>query len=493
MNTLTRVQRQKEFIFEAKIRRDPIYESVYASTRYLVEAKLTQDQIKQVFQSVSDTLASDKSNRTALGKGADAVSKGAAAVGGAWNKVKTAISNSGPVSGFDVTIDKLQGGIIDKLGGKGGTVAKSLTAYREFAKKHPIMQGAVYAIFVAAAAAATGGGPLAVGAIAGGLKLADRLLQGDKASSAIWKGFKAGAIGAAAAGIAGMLQGGGSAADAAANAKAAATGSKASGAENLAGAKASGAKAAAASMKSDMLQYAVKQGDTLSDIAQRANTSVDLLLKANPQITNPDVIRAGMKISVPDVFGAVYDKGVGTAADTAAKLARGIYRENRYIDVSKTTKFRQLAESRGYKVSTVYFTQAGVGHIFENVVTEGMWDRIKGAAKSVASNITNKITFDKLDMNWRRTGDNPVEGSVDSEKVKEFLRSQGVKDEIIDAAMSKTKKTLSQTKNAIRKRAARAKARAAKAAALTPAPTPKRKKKPAAAAPAPVDRFDGRE
>lgn len=423
-------------IFESKIRREPIYESVYASTRYLVEANLTQDQIKQVFQTVSDNLAGDKSNRTALGKGADVVGKGAAAVSGAWNKVKSAIASSGPVTGFDVTIDKLQGGILDKLGGKGGKVAKTLTAYREFAKKHPIMQGAVYAIFVAAAAVATGGGPLAIGAIAGGLKLADRLLQGDKASSAIWKGFKAGAIGAAAAGIAGMLQGGDTAADAAANAKAAATGSKASGAENLAGAKASGAKAAAASIKSDMLQYAVKQGDTLSDIAQRANTSVDLLLKANPQITNPDVIKAGMKISIPDVFGSVYDKGVGTAADTAAKLARGVYRENRYIDVNKTTRFRQLAESRGLEVSTVYFTQAGVNRVFENVVTEGMWDRLKGAVKSGISSATNKVTFDKLDMNWRRGG-NPVEGSVDSEKIKDFLRSQGVKDDVIDAAISK--------------------------------------------------------
>ena len=435
-------------IFESKIRREPIYESVYASTRYLVEADLTQDQIKQVFQTVSDNLAGDKSNRTALGKGADVVSKGAAAVGGAWNKVKSAISTSGPVSGFDVTIDKLQTGIMDKLGGTGGKVGKALTAYREFAKKHPIMQGAVYAIFVAATAVATGGsGPLAIGAIAGGLKLADRLLQGDKASSAIWKGFKAGAVGAAAAGIAGMLQGGDTAADAAANAKAAATGSKVSGAENLAGAKSSGAenlagakasgvKAAAASAKSDFLQYAVKQGDTLSDIAQRANTSVDLLMKANPQITNPDVIKAGMKISIPDVFGSVYDKGVGTAADTAAKLARGVYRENRYIDLTKTNKFRQLAESRGLEVSTVYFTQAGVTRIFENVITEGMWDRLKGAVKSGISSATNKVTFDKLDMNWRRGG-NPAEGSVDSEKIKEFLRSQGVKDDVIDAAMSK--------------------------------------------------------
>jgi len=464
MTTLTRVQtqRKQDMIFEAKIRHEPIYESVYSSTRYLVEADLTQDQIKQVFQTVSDNLAGDKSNRTALGKGADVVSKGAAAVGGAWNKVKSAISTSGPVSGFDVTIDKLQGGILDKLGGKGGKVAKALTAYREFAKKHPIMQGAVYAIFVAATAVATGGsGPLAIGAIAGGLKLADRLLQGDKASSAIWKGFKSGAVGAAAAGIAGLLHGGSSAVDAAANAKAAATGAKASGAkaaaagakssgaENLAGAKASGAKAAAAGAKSSGAEnlagakagasqtYNAPAGSNLSVIAKKFGTSVDALLKANPAITHADKLPAGMKLNIPNIAASIYDKGVGTAADTAMKVAKGIYRENRYIDVTKTTKFRQLAESRGLQVSTVYFTQAGVNRIFENVVTEGMWDRLKGAVKSGISSATNKVTFDKLDMNWRRTGNNPVEGSVDSEKVKEFLRSQGVKDDVIDAAISK--------------------------------------------------------
>jgi LysM repeat protein len=44
--------------------------------------------------------------------------------------------------------------------------------------------------------------------------------------------------------------------------------------------------------------YAVK-GDTLRKIAARFGTTVDALLKLNPQITNPNVIYVGQAITVP--------------------------------------------------------------------------------------------------------------------------------------------------------------------------------------------------
>ena len=44
--------------------------------------------------------------------------------------------------------------------------------------------------------------------------------------------------------------------------------------------------------------YAVK-GDTLRKIAAKFNTTVDALLKLNPQITNPNVIYVGQAIAVP--------------------------------------------------------------------------------------------------------------------------------------------------------------------------------------------------
>ncbi|MBU8895785.1 peptidoglycan-binding protein LysM [Corallococcus sp. H22C18031201] len=43
----------------------------------------------------------------------------------------------------------------------------------------------------------------------------------------------------------------------------------------------------------------IKSGDTLSALAQRYNTSVGALMKANPQIQNADLIYAGKSLNIP--------------------------------------------------------------------------------------------------------------------------------------------------------------------------------------------------
>jgi len=45
--------------------------------------------------------------------------------------------------------------------------------------------------------------------------------------------------------------------------------------------------------------HVIKAGDTLRKIAQKNNISVDKLIKANPQIKNPDVIYAGDELIIP--------------------------------------------------------------------------------------------------------------------------------------------------------------------------------------------------
>lgn len=45
--------------------------------------------------------------------------------------------------------------------------------------------------------------------------------------------------------------------------------------------------------------YYIVRGDTLRKIAARFNTTVDAILKINPQITNPNVIFAGQAITIP--------------------------------------------------------------------------------------------------------------------------------------------------------------------------------------------------
>ena len=48
------------------------------------------------------------------------------------------------------------------------------------------------------------------------------------------------------------------------------------------------------------MNYVVKSGDTLSKIATRNGTTLAELLKANPQIKNPNKIKVGDVVSVPD-------------------------------------------------------------------------------------------------------------------------------------------------------------------------------------------------
>jgi hypothetical protein len=191
-----------ELLFERRIYEHEIYRSSFQASRMLVEAQLDAKQIDAVFRAVADGAAKggnvDKegdepvSNRTMLGKGTDVVTDVAKKFSAAWEKVKTSISQSGPVSGFDVMVDKLQGSLLNAAGGQKGAVGQAMQKYRDFGNAHPVMQGAIYAILIALAGI-TGAG-LGGAAIIAGIKVADRLLMGDKASSALWKGFKTGAI-----------------------------------------------------------------------------------------------------------------------------------------------------------------------------------------------------------------------------------------------------------------------------------------------------------
>lgn len=49
--------------------------------------------------------------------------------------------------------------------------------------------------------------------------------------------------------------------------------------------------------------YVVKSGDTLSGIAERAGVSLSSVIAANPQISNPHVLRIGQSVTIPDRTG----------------------------------------------------------------------------------------------------------------------------------------------------------------------------------------------
>ncbi|WP_163779871.1 LysM peptidoglycan-binding domain-containing protein [Myxococcus vastator] len=64
-----------------------------------------------------------------------------------------------------------------------------------------------------------------------------------------------------------------------------------------------------------MTTYSVRRGDTLSALAQRFNTSVSSLAKSNG-ISNPNLIYAGQQLRIPDGFDAPRASGGGRAASS---------------------------------------------------------------------------------------------------------------------------------------------------------------------------------
>ena len=444
--------------FKTRVLTEEVYNEFYHVGRMIAEAQLTQDQIQQLFKSVADGAdkgfnvdapggdpnvgsAGANDNKTLLGK-----------MSGAWQNLKSKIAQSGPVSGFDVAVDKIQQQVAAKSG-PDGALTKIVDGYRKFGDKHPIMQGIIIAGLTAAIATGGGLGAAGVAGVAGGLRTLDRLLMGDRASSALWKGFKAGALGY---GIASLLQGGDTFTQTTQSSYGGSGGAETVGSggdvSSGLGGTDGGAGAGAGNGAGAGTTITAPPGSDLSTIAQQYGVSVDQMLQANPQVTHADQILSGETLNIPASTGqSVYQGGVGTAADTAQKVATGAYQNRPGFNESKKSapsvvdwnKIRStfiIQESLKLPLrSAVYLTPYGVQKVFETVdkyqteIDEGIFDAIKTGW----NNAKNKITYDKLDMWWRRNrGENPTEGPVDSQVVVDFLTKMGVKKGLVDKAFN---------------------------------------------------------
>lgn len=169
--------------------------------RALKEAALTPDQIQKLFQQVEQGATDAGGNRTMLGKGKDAAS----AVNKAWEDLKTKIQDSGPIKNVDAAYDSAVSKIEAGLGGPDNAVNQVIQKYRAFAKSHPIAQGLIYSALIAAAGISGAG--LGGAAVLGLLKMTDKLLQGEKFSSAAYQGGKTGAMAYAAGQIGKAMRG----------------------------------------------------------------------------------------------------------------------------------------------------------------------------------------------------------------------------------------------------------------------------------------------
>lgn len=334
-----------------------------AGHQLLKEYQIDPKLIPQLFQEIEAGLLADPTgaNRTMLGKGKDT----ATAVNKAWEDLKGQIQNSGPVQGFDKKVSDL----LSKIGAGssdpqlGGKVSGWAEGYRKFAKEHPIMQGAIYAALIAVLGLSGAG--LGGAAVLGLLKMSDKLIQGERASSAAYSGAKTGAMAYAAS----SLLGG----------QAPETSQQfpldPSIGQNL---------PAEVVTPPGVTQYEIKPGDTLSDIAKKMNVSVDDLMKANdgathymsnhdpdldqftnvdamgnqtgpqdfevskytnPKIANPDVLSPGQQINIPSATGNdIYQGGTGLAQNTTDRIASGEFADSA-ISRAQQAKWDALAKA----------------------------------------------------------------------------------------------------------------------------------------------------
>ena len=438
------------------------------------EANLTADQINQIFDAAEQQMSASGANRTVVGNVADIGS----AIKNGLVKVRDAISRTGPVSGFDVGFDRIQNNLLQAAGGGSGTVGKALQKYKEIGKKYPVTQGLLYSgmIMLSGLSAAGLGGI----AIVAGIKTLDGLLKGKKFSTAVMDSLPGAAVSwivqhlpsntvpevRTAEPVPGIAPEPSDSYEIPSNVEPASVTPKPGDSYEIPASPQLGSTTGGSEIapEPDLTDYVVKHNDTLSGIAQKNNMSVDDIMKVNPQITNPNDLADGEHINLPPSTGAkTYAGGVGTASDTTAKVARGVYTPSRYgiketvytltvlpyskiVDIDRTAQAIKESARWEYYPTSIHLSQPGVQNVFENtaglqtyLVEAGFWKGVAGGiekagrfAGRVGHSMANKVTADKLMLNWKVAGK-----PTDSSELLKFLLKQGVNRQVISSVYKK--------------------------------------------------------
>jgi hypothetical protein len=475
------LQLQNQYLYEGLDRESRntvmLWESAGIKLR---EAQLTADQIQQLFAEVEKGATAGGSNRTMLGKGKDAAS----AVNKAWEDLKTKIQDSKPIKNVDAAYDQAVAKIEAGLGGPDNAVNQVIQKYRKFAKDHPIAQSLIYAALIAAAGISGAG--LGGAAVLGLLKMTDKLLQGEKFSSAAYAGGKTGALayGASKLGdlIKGKPEGGAGAPDHPgspeewvkgqnpppnwikdpttgkyfdpADAAGAATDSAAGaikGSRGLANEAARIFKEKVAGGEiTDYNSYQQGMQDALDQALKNAGgqmsfqsqQTAQMILKSKLDSVAAQTAGGQFSGSGPEKVAAVI-KGLGgtvnqDSMDKAISAASTMRKTMSGESITRSDK--HLSEGQVYLVfNRVCATNDRL--LAEGVLKEGPMDFFKGAAakgmdklKTVGKNLTTKVTADKLNAAWRKSG-----SPTDSEELKSFLQSQGVDQTVVNTVYSSLK------------------------------------------------------
>jgi len=415
-----------------------IVEGIYNEMLPLIEASLSADQIKQLFGEVEKTATAAGGNRTLIGKGKDVADKANEIIDniGKW------LQDTTPVKAFDQKFEQLKA----KVGAKFPDLDKKLTAMGSWAKENPGKTAAIVGVLTAIASLA--GGPLG-GAIAGQvLRGAVELLKGEKLSTAIGKGIKTAALGYLSGKAFEMLG------DFAAGIriKSLPFGPETAGFEEITFGAAKTRwgpgwewteqlegvdiivdpeMASAVKSAQNLLRMggdaALEGFDQLKGVADVINSqdykdmivntleiSRQELLKNDSLLQFINTAKQGLQAASQGAVAAAGVAGSGKAAPAGAAPAKE----------SRNNKKRPLSEGQVYLI---------FNRISQQQLNEGPMDAIKGAAgkamdwaKTKGTNLTTKVTADKLNSAWQKAG-----APTDSDELAKFLEKQGVSADIV--------------------------------------------------------------
>ena len=184
------------------LKEDVTYRKFHNLSRMLAERAMSEKEILDLFAAIEAGANATGQNRTALGKGKDAVAGAYTSAKDAINGVLSSIAKSTPVAGVDAAYNDATGALRNAVGND-SKVMNAIKKYRLLAKEYPKTQLFVKTALIALAGMATGGAGLP--AIAGLTAAIDSAIRGEKLSSIIGKGTGAGLMGLGAQEVAAAL------------------------------------------------------------------------------------------------------------------------------------------------------------------------------------------------------------------------------------------------------------------------------------------------
>jgi len=361
--TYTVVGNTRQFFSESRhnkmLKEDVTYRKFHNLSRMIVERKMSEKEILDLFAAIEAGANATGQNRTALGRGKDAVKGAYTSAKDAISGVLNSIQMSTPVAGVDAAYNDATGALRNAVGND-SKVMNAIKKYRLLAKEYPKTQLFVKTALIALAGMATGGAGLV--AIAGVTAAVDAAIRGEKLSSIIGKGAGAALMGLGAQEVAAAL-----------SAPSGPVGdpdfyndpSLAADDGTTGGIQAQiDAQNALPVPGGGGGTYTIMKGDQLGFIAQAQGTTPELIRAANPDIDFSKALQQGQEINLPaagtpgqgslwaDYKGGMYgDKvpgGGGTPAPT--DVAPGPQGDPSFYKIDYSKPGPVTADSMGQKL-----------------------------------------------------------------------------------------------------------------------------------------------